>query len=392
MPLNLLSESKVKKLTEAGIYRDGGGLFLRVRDTGSRSWVFIWRRKDSKTGKIKRNERGLGGYDSGTAPVSLSHARQKAAELREKLSRGQSVNDQAVTFKQVMDVVIDYKTAGLKGEASKAQWGLSLREYAKPLHNLPLSEITTSDIVACLSPLWTDTPETADRTRSRISAVWQHGKANGQASGDDPADKKTINILMPKRTKRIVRNHAALAYQSAPQAVAGLRKSKGTAARATEFVALSAVRFSEAVNAPFSEFNMKERLWTIPAERMKAGIEHVVPLTPRMVEIIEERRAIATSDLVFEGHKQGQPVTGTAMVKALRLASGDKEATIHGWRSAFRDFAGNETPHSREVAEEALAHAVGNKVERAYRRTVAIDKRRALMTDWHDYLEGKQAS
>ncbi|MCR6722796.1 tyrosine-type recombinase/integrase [Agrobacterium fabrum] len=389
MPLNLLSESKVKKLTEAGIYRDGGGLFLRVRDTGTRSWVFIWRRKDAKTGKIKRNERGLGGYDSGTAPVSLAHAREKAAELREKLARGQSVKDETTTFKQVMDVVIEYKTAGLKGEASKAQWGLSLREYAKNLHTLALSEITTADVVACLTPIWIETPETADRTRSRISAVWQHGKANGQATGDDPADKKTIEILMPKRVKRIVKNHAALAYQNAPQTIAKLRKSKGTAARATEFVALSAVRFSEAVNAPFTEFDMEARLWTIPAERMKAGIEHVVPLTPRMVEIIEERRAIATSDFVFEGGKEGQPVTGTAMAKALRLASGDKEATIHGLRSAFRDWAGNETHHAREIAEEALAHLVGNKVERAYRRSSAMDKRRALMMDWHKYLTGK---
>lgn len=388
MARNLLTETKIKKLSGAGIYCDGDGLFLRIRDTGSRSWVFIWRRKDARTGKIKRHERGLGGYDSGTAPVSLSLAREKAAELRDDLARGKNVSDQTKTFKDIMDIVIDNKSAGLKGEASKNQWAMTLREYAKTLHSLPLSAITTSDVVACLAPIWSEKVETANRTRSRISAVWQYGKAHGMCSGDDPADKKAIEILMPKRTKRIVKNHAALNYRDAPQAIKALRKSKGTAARATEFVALSAVRFSEAVNAPFSEFDMKERLWTIPAERMKAGIEHVVPLTPRMVEIIEERRAIATSDLVFEGHKQGQPVTGTAMVKALRLASGDKEATIHGWRSAFRDFAGNETSHAREVAEECLAHLIGNKVERAYRRSSAMDKRRALMTDWAVYLEG----
>lgn len=387
MPLNLLSESKVKKLSKPGIYRDGGGLFLRVRSTGTKSWVFIWRRTDSKSRKVKRNERGLGGYDSGTAPVSLALAREKAAELREQLARGQTVVSSTVTFGQIMETVIEFKTAGLKGEASKSQWSMTLREYAKPLHKLPLSEITTDDVIACLSPIWMEKPETADRTRSRISAVWKHARAKKHCSGDDPADKETIATLMPKRPKRAVKNHAALDYKNAPNAVKALRKSKGTAARAVEFVALTAVRFSEAVNVPFSEFDMEARLWTIPAERMKAGIEHVVPLTPRMVEIIEERRAIATSELVFEGHKEGQPVTGTAMVKALRLASGDDSATVHGLRSMFRDWAGNETNHSREIAEEALAHAIGNKVERAYRRSAAIDKRRALMAEWETYLE-----
>ncbi|WP_454700503.1 tyrosine-type recombinase/integrase [Agrobacterium burrii] len=387
MARNLLTETKIKKLSGAGIYCDGDGLFLRIRDTGSRSWVFIWRRKDARTGKIKRHERGLGGYDSGTAPVSLSLAREKAAELRDDLARGKNVSDQTKTFKDIMDIVIDNKSAGLKGEASKTQWAMTLREYAKPLHDLPLSAITTADVVNCLTPIWTKV-ETANRTRSRISAVWQHGKANGMCSGDDPADKKVIEILMPKRTKRIVKNHAALDYRSAPDAIKALRKSKGTAARAVEFLALSAVRFSEALNAPFGEFDMKEKLWTIPAERMKASIPHVVPLTPRMIEIIEERRDIATCDFLFEGHKGGQPVTGVAMTKALRLASGDKVATLHGLRSMFRDYAGNETSHARETAEECLAHLVGNKVERAYRRSTAMDKRRALMTDWASYLEG----
>jgi integrase len=387
MVRNLLTETKIKKLSGAGVYRDGDGLFLRIRDTGSRSWVFIWRRKDARTGKIKRHERGLGGYDNGTAPVSLALAREKAAEIREQLARGDNLNDQTKTFKEIMDIVIDNKSAGLKGEASRAAWSMTLREYAKPLHNLPLSAITTADVVKCLAPIW-DKVETANRTRSRISAVWQHGKAEKMCSGDDPADKKIMEILMPKRTKRIIKNHAALDYRSAPRAIKALRKSKGTAARAVEFLALSAVRFSEALNAPFSEFDTTEKLWTIPAERMKAGVPHTVPLTPRMIEIIEGRRDIATCDFLFEGHKGGQPVTGVAMTKALRLASGDKVATLHGLRSMFRDWAGNETSHARETAEECLAHAVGNKVERSYRRSTAMDKRRALMTEWHDYLRG----
>ncbi len=388
MARNLLSETKIKKLTDTGLYCDGDGLFLRIRDTGSRAWVFIWRRKNQKTGKIERHERGLGGYANGTAPVSLALAREKADELRDQIARGKALTDNTKTFKDIMDIVIENKAAGLKGDASKAAWTLTLREYAKPLHALPLSEITTADVVACLTPIWNEKVETANRTRSRISAVWQHGKANGMCRGDDPADKKVIEILMPKRSKRIVKNHAALDYRNAPDAMKDLRKSKGTAARAVEFLALTAVRFSEAIDAPFSEFNMVDKLWTIPAERMKAGVEHVVPLTPRMIEIIEERRNIATSELVFEGAKGGQPITDVAMTKALRLASGDNVATLHGLRSMFRDWAGNETAHAREVAEECLAHAVGNRVERAYRRSTAMDKRRALMTDWHDYLRG----
>jgi len=386
MARNLLTETKAKKLTEPGIYRDGDGLFLRVFPKGSRSWVFIWKRKDPVTGKIKRHERGLGGYENGTAPVSLALAREKAAELREQLARSKALTDETKTFKDIMDIVIENKAAGLKGEASKAQWAMTLREYAKPLHALPLSQITITDVVNCLTPIWSEKAETANRTRSRISAVWQHGKANGMCSGDDPADKKTVEILMPKRTKRIVKNHAALDYRSAPDAMKALRKSKGTAARAVEFLALTAVRFSEALDAPFSEFDMGEKLWTIPAERMKAGIEHIVPLTPRMIEIIEERRNLATSELVFEGAKGGQPITDVAMTKALRLASGDSVATLHGLRSMFRDWAGNETSHARETAEECLAHAVGNKVERSYRRSTAMNKRRALMDDWAGYL------
>ncbi len=391
MARNLLFESKLKKPEEplkVGLHCDGDGLFLRVRPSGSKSWIFVWRRKNPKTGNIERFERGLGGFDNGTAPVSLKLAREKADELRDQIARGKAVMDSTKPFKDVMDIVIDNKSAGLKGEASKAQWAMTLREYAKPLHALPLSEMTTADVVKCLAPIWSEKVETANRTRSRISAVWQYGKAHGMCSGDDPADKKVIEILMPKRIKRIVKNHAALDYQSAPAAMKNLRKSKGTAARAVEFLALTAVRFSEAMDAPFTEFDIAKKLWTIPPKRMKAGVEHIVPLTPRMIEIIEERRNIATSDLLFEGAKGGQPITDVAMTKALRLASGDKVATLHGLRSMFRDWAGNETSHAREVAEECLAHAIGNKVERAYRRSTAMDKRRALMTDWHDYLRG----
>lgn len=388
MARNKLSETRIKGLSKAGIYGDGDGLYLRVQAGGSRNWVFIFRRGG------KRTEIGLGGYGQGTAPVSLALARQKADAIREQLSRGEDpkaakAQKRIVTFADCMDGLLATKANDWKNEKHRAQWEMTLRDYAKPLHAMPIADIAIGDVKECLLPHWSERPETADRLRSRIQAVIDYGIAHGWRSTANPAKwTGLLDKVMPARQKLSRGHHAALAYADAPAAMAKLRGSSGVAARAVEFIALTAVRTGEARNATFDEIDTAAKTWTIPAARMKAGKAHVVPLTGRALEIVESMRQRATSGLVFGGGVDGRPISDTAMTKALRLASPDKAATLHGLRSMFRDWAGEETDFPREVAEWSLAHQVGNATERAYRRSDALEKRRELMAAWERYCTG----
>jgi integrase len=383
-----LSETAIKRLDKPGIYSDGDGLFLRVRDGGSKQFIFIYRR-----GKA-RSELGLGGYGQGTAPVSLALAREKAAAIRDKLARGFDPTAdrkpaRVVTFKNCMDELLAAKASEWKNEKHRAQWEMTLREYAKPLHDLPVAEIALGDVKNCLAPHWQARPETADRLRSRIQAVIDYAIAHGWRTAGNPARwKGLLDKVMPARRKLERGHHAALAYASVPAMMAGLRESSGVSARCVEFLTLTAARAGEARGATFDEIDAKARTWTVPAGRMKAGRAHVVPLCDRALAIVEAMRQRATGDLIFGGGVDGRPVSDTAMTKALRLASPDKSATLHGMRSAFRDWAGDCTAFPREVAEAALAHAVGDAVERAYRRGDALAKRRALTDAWAGFCAG----
>lgn len=387
MARHKLTESTIKRLDQAGIYSDGDGLFLRVRKGGSRQWFFIWKRDG------KRTEIGLGGYGQGTAPVSLALAREKAEAIRLKLARGEDPRGEArkparvVTFADCMEGLLATKANDWTNPKHKAQWEMTLREYAKPLHPLPIASIVMGDVKETLLPHWQARPETADRLRSRIQAVIDYGIAHGWRTAGNPAVwKGLLDKAMPKRQTLTRGHHAALAYAQAPALIAKLRQSSGTAARAVEFITLTAARTGEARGATFAEIDAAARTWTVPAERMKAGREHVVPLTDRALAIVETMRQRATSDLIFGGGVDGRPISDTAMTKALRLASPDKAATLHGLRSAFRDWAGDCTSHEREIAEAALAHQIGSAVERAYRRGDALAKRRLLMAEWEAYL------
>lgn len=387
MARHKLSESNLKRLDKPGIYGDGDGLFLRVRKGGSRQWFFIFKRAG------KRTEIGLGGYGQGTAPVSLTLAREKAETIRQKLARGEDPREEArkparvVTFKDCMDGLLKAKAGDWTNDKHRAQWEMTLREYAKPLHGLPIAGIVIGDVKECLLPHWQERPETADRLRSRIQAVIDYGIAHGWRTAGNPARwKGLLDKVMPARKKLTRGHHAALAYAAAPKMIAKLRQSSGTAARAVEFLALTAVRTGEVREAAFDEIDTYAKTWTIPADRMKTDREHVVPLTDRAMAIVETMRQRATSTLIFGGGVENRPISDTAMTKALRLASPDKSATLHGLRSTFRDWAGDCTEHPREIAEMALAHQVGNEVERAYRRSDALEKRRQLMEDWEKYL------
>lgn len=383
MARHKLTESRIRTLP-VGIHSDGDGLFLRVRKGGSRQWFFIFRR-----GSV-RKEIGLGGYGQGTAPVSLALAREKADAIRERLARGEDLMHRK-SFADVMDDVIAVKEASFRNEKHKAQWRMTLDKYAAPLHAKPIAEITRDDVVETLKPIWTTIPETADRTRMRIAAVIDHAKARGLFVGDNPADwRGGLKELLPARQKLKRGHHAAVPYKDLPAVMARLRASVGVSARAVEFAALTAARSGEVRGAVRSEFDLEEALWTIPAERMKAGREHEVPLSARAVEIVRAAMQQSTSALVFEGGRAGKGISDTAMVKALR-AAGAGDATLHGLRSSFRDWAGDQTNYPRDVAEAALAHVLTDKTEAAYRRGTALEKRREMMEEWADYLEKPSA-
>lgn len=384
MARNKLSETRIRTLTKPGIYSDGDGLFLRVRSGGSKQWFFIFRRGG------KRTEIGLGGYGQGTAPVSLSLAREKAEEIRQRLARGDDLASRK-TFADVMDDVIAVKEASFRNEKHKAQWRMTLDTYAAPLHKKPIADITRDDVVETLKPIWTKIPETADRTRMRIAAVIDHAKARGLYVGDNPADwRGGLKELLPARQKLSRGHHAAVSYQDIPSTMKALRESSAVSARAVEFSCLCASRSGEVRGAIWPEFDLDAALWVIPPERMKSGREHRVPLSDRAVAILKAQQQRATGDLVFEGGNEGRPISDTAMTKSLRAASPDKAATLHGLRSSFRDWCGDHTEHPREVAEAALAHVLADKTEAAYRRSDALEKRRKLMTDWGAYCQSAQ--
>lgn len=383
MARNKLTETRIRTL-KVGIHGDGDGLFLRVRSGGSAQWLFIYKRGG------KRTELGLGGYGQGTAPVSLALAREKAQAIRDRLARGGDLATRK-TFADVMEDVITIKEASFKNDKHKAQWRMTLDTYAKPLHKKPIGEITRDDVVETLKPIWTTIPETADRTRMRIAAVIDHAKARSLYIGDNPADwRGGLKELLPARQKLSRGHHAAVSYNDIPVTMKALRASSAVSARAVEFACLCASRSGEVRGAAESEFDLAAALWVIPAERMKSGREHRVPLSNRAVEIVKAQLENATGDLVFEGGIEGRPISDTAMTKSLRAASPDKTVTLHGLRSSFRDWCGDHTEHPREVAEAALAHVVGNAVEQAYRRQDALEKRRLLMTDWTDYCASAQ--
>lgn len=391
MARHKLTETTIKRLDAPGIYGDGDGLFLRVRKGGSRQWFFIFKRSG------RRTEIGLGGYGQGTAPVSLTLAREKAASIRDKLARGEDPKGgqnppRVVTFADCLDGLLQAKSGEWKNDKHRAQWEMTLREYAAPLHSLPIADIVIGDVKECLIEHWDERPETADRLRSRIQAVIDYGIAHGWRTAGNPARwRGLLDKVMPARKKLQRGHHAALAYSAAPEMITKLRQSSGTAARAVEFVALTAVRTGEARFATFDEIDTAARTWTVPAERMKAGKEHVVPLSDRALAIVETTRQRATGPLIFGGGVDGRPISETAMVKALRLASPDKTATLHGLRSTFRDWAGDKTDVPRDVAEAALAHSISDKTEAAYRRQSALEKRRKLMDAWAYYCDGADA-
>jgi integrase len=365
-----------------GYHLDGQGLYLCVSSALARSWVFRF------SWQGRRPEMGLGSYDEG---VSLADARAARDEARRVLRSGRNPIEAKreagrvvakPTFGEIADALLETKASEWRNEKHREQWRLALVETAAALRSRRVDEIDTEAVLAVLKPLWTEKPETASRVRGRIEAVLDAATAQGHRTGDNPARwRGHLSHLLPKRAKLSRGHHAAMAYADVPAFLARLREDENTAARALEFCILTAARSGEVYGARWPEIDLAEKVWTIPAERMKAGRAHRIPLCDRALAILEAVKPLRMGDLVFPSRRQGKPLSHVAMAKVLARMGVDG-ATVHGFRSSFRDWAGNETHFPREVAEAALAHVVGDAAEQAYRRGDALEKRRALMKDW----------
>lgn len=392
-----LSAAKVAK-ARPGRYGDGGGLYLLVRSAKAKFWTFRYVRQ----GRMR--EIGLGPAAGRTA-VPLADARDKARALYNLHRDGRDPLDErsaaraamqaeaakAVTFREAAERYIEAHRAGWKNEKHAAQWPATLESYAYPqIGNFSVQAIDTALVLKVLEPIWTKKPETASRLRGRIEQVLDWARARGYRAGENPARwKGHLKNLLPARSKvQRVEHHAALPYAEIGDFIAALRAQEGTAARALEFAVLTAARTGEVLGARWCEIDIREKLWTVPATRIKSGKEHRAPLSGRAFEILKElKRAHGCEDAegyVFEGREQGRPLSNMAFLMLLRRM-GRADLTAHGFRSTFRDWCAERTNFPSEVAEMALAHAVGDKVEAAYRRGDLFDKRRALMEAWARY-------
>jgi integrase len=366
-----------------GKYGDGDGLQLVVAATGARKWVL----RVMRDGKAR--ELGLGSFPT----VSLLEAREKAAEIRKQVRAGigpkaAAAKEKAIpTFKELADEVIGSLEKGFRNAKHRAQWKSTIKTYAASLHDLRVDAVGTDDVLEVLKPIWTEKPETASRVRGRIEKVLDAARAKGFRTAENPARwRGHLDHLLPKAQKLARGHHAAMPYEAVPAFVEELRKRDAMAALALEFLVLTAARSGEVLGASWSEIDLEAKVWTVPANRMKANREHRVPLVPRAIEILEKAKMVQTSDFVFPGQKAERPLSVMALEMVLRRMK-IEDATVHGFRSSFRDWAGNETAFQREVAEQALAHVIGDKAEQAYRRGDALDKRRALMEAWGNFVE-----
>lgn len=388
---NRLSARAVQTLTKPGRHADGGGLYLSISADGSRRrWVFLFRWKepgDSGAGKLK--EMGLGSAST----VSLSKARELATQARSKLAEGKNPitsREERVrvpTFGDMAEEVVSSLEAGWRNPKHRAQWRMTLTKHGAPLANLPVDAITTEHVLSVLKPLWLKVPETASRLRGRIEKVLDAAKAKGYRSGENPARwRGHLDHLLPPRQKLTRGHHKALPYEEVPALIARLRASGSTSALCLEFLILMAARSGEAMGARWEEIDLERGIWTVPASRMKAGREHRVPLSGRAKEVLFTMAEGRMGNLVFPGQKRDRPLSTMALEMVLRRMRVD--ATVHGFRSAFRDWAAEQSSAPREVAEAALAHVLENKVEAAYRRSDLFERRRILMDQWDQHCAG----
>ncbi|WP_376873277.1 tyrosine-type recombinase/integrase [Albirhodobacter sp. R86504] len=374
----------------SGRHGDGNGLYLVVDPSGARRWIVrvTVKGQRNREGKPLRTDFGLGGADI----VTLTQARDRALEYRRMAKQGINPRfngrQEIPSFEEIAQQVHIERLPTWKNPKHGQQWINTLAEYAFPkIGRLPVSEIEQPEIMQVLSPIWTTKHETAKRLAQRIKAVLDVAKSKGFRDGENPVNTIRDAKVLP-RVKQKVQHHKAMRWQDVPVFYAVLATRDATAAKALMFTCLTASRTNEVLQARWEEFDFDAMLWTIPHERMKAGEEHRVPLTPQMIAILEPLKALR-SEAVFEGQKRHKPLSNMAMLMLLRRMKIDG-VTVHGFRSTFRDWAAERPDVSREVAEMSLAHKVGSDVERAYARSDLLEKRRQLMERWCDFACGNE--
>jgi integrase len=384
-PLHRLTARKVATAKVPGMYADGGSLYMRIAPGGSRQWIFRYIRG----GKL---------HDMGLGPIhtlSLAEARERATEARKLLLDGidpvaakrarlaalKAAEAKDMTFAKCVEGFIRDNESSWTNAKHRREWETSLIRYAFPvLGSLPVTAIDTPLVLRVLKPIWSTIPESASRLRGRIENVLGWATVHHFRSGDNPA--KWTGLLehaLPAVVKG--EHHAALPYTEVPAFMAKLRQQTGVPTRCLEFVALTAARLGEAQKATWGEIELDNRVWTIPGARMKSGKEHRVPLSSAAIAVLQEMAAIRLSDFVFPGAHHGMPIGKNMPLRVLNKITGNG-ATVHGFRSAFRDWAAEHTNFPREVAEMALAHAIPSAVEAAYRRGDLLERRRKLMDAW----------
>jgi len=362
--------------SSAGKHNDGDGLMLVVKETGARSWVLRCQAYG------RRRDIGLGSWPE----VTLAMARQKALDTRRLMrdridpvaARRQA---RASLFRDVAAVAIEAKRDGWRNPKHAAQWSATLATYAYPkLGTMDVRSIGVEDVLSALKPIWSDKPETASRVRQRIEAVLDYATAKGLRTGDNPARwRGHLDHLLPKPSKvKTVEHHAALDWRAIGAFMAELAERDGTAARVLAFAILTAARSGEVRGMRWSEVDIETATWTVPGPRMKAGREHRVPLSSAAVALLGTPGK--PGELVFAGDRPGRPLSDMSLTAVLRRMK--RAETVHGFRSTFRDWAGEVSAYPREVIEAALAHRLKDKAEAAYARGDLFTKRRSLMNEW----------
>ncbi|WP_150497889.1 tyrosine-type recombinase/integrase [Roseibium aquae] len=399
-----LSAAEVRRIEHPGKGRNVcvpvggvGGLQMQVTPNGARSWLLRVRMNG------KRCEMGLGSYPD----VTLAQARDRARIIKQKIWDGVDPleDKRRMTFAQAMEKTLEARTAEFRNAKHKAQWRSTLDNYAVPvIGRMAVSQIEVADILRVLQPIWTEKTETASRLRGRIEAVLSWATVGGHRSGDNPARwKGNLDAVLPKpgKVSKVVHN-PAIALGDIAEWFADLRSRTGIATRALEFLAMTAARSGEVRGATWAEIDLDAGLWIIPAERMKAQREHRVPLTNDAIDLLRALPRFEGVDFVFPAARGGM-LSDAALSACMKRMHAAREggypdprtgrlAVPHGLRSSFRDWAAERTEFDRDMAELALAHVVGSAVERAYRRSDMIEKRRQMMAAWARFLTGETAA
>ena len=383
---NKLTARTVASVKDPGRYSDGQNLYLVVDPSGAKRWVFMFRwRRPGQPGPGRSREMGLGSIHR----VELKRARELASEARRLLGEGidpiaarQNQRD-VPTFQEAAEEWIQASKASVRSDKSHARWTRALLGYAKALGPLPVNAVGTQDVVAALKPIWIDKQSSAEVARGYIEKVLDAAKASGHRTGENPARwKGHLDLLLP-RPVLTTRHHEAMPYADVPVFMERLRSQTSTAARALQFSVLTASRPGNVRKAKWSEVDLSKAIWTISDTHMKAGRVHRVPLPEACLEILLALREVygAEADtLTFPGEKESRPLSNMTFKKLMERMG--VRGTPHGFRSSFRDWVGNETSHPRELAEECLAHVIGNETEQSYRRGDALNRRRIVMSDW----------